>query len=180
MTRDHAWRVIARDADVEPGSLHTVRADGLQLVLGRTEAGELFCLDNRCPHEGYPLTQGYLADDCSLTCAWHNWKFRVADGACLLGGEDVRRYPVRLAGDAVEVDLSPPDPARETERLLASLGRALLPGRSAALGSARPAPVRAPADASHRHAVPIDVRAVEGDDELHLAIARVAHHARGT
>ncbi len=61
--------------------MRMVRADGRRLCLVRTSDG-VFALDHACPHEGYGLTQGTL-DGNLLTCAWHNWKFRVDDGpAC--------------------------------------------------------------------------------------------------
>ena len=79
----------------------------------------MFALDHACPHEGYGLTQGELDGDL-LTCAWHNWKFRVDDGACVLGEEDVRTHAVdrrrrrrRAASTLVE-----PDPAELRPQLL--------------------------------------------------------------
>jgi nitrite reductase/ring-hydroxylating ferredoxin subunit len=48
----------------------------------------------RCPHEGYPLAAGQVSPgDCVLTCNWHNWKFRLDTGECLIGGDHVRGYP---------------------------------------------------------------------------------------
>ncbi|MFG0320511.1 MAG: Rieske (2Fe-2S) protein, partial [Planctomycetota bacterium JB042] len=96
--------------DLATGTLRTTKVDGRALVLGRTDDGEAFALDNRCPHEGYPLSTGELKGE-RLTCSWHNWKFDVRDGRCLVGGEGVRHYPVREVGGALEVDLADPDPA---------------------------------------------------------------------
>ncbi len=77
------------------------------------ETGGLYAIDNRCPHEGYPLLQGSVQQEsrgCILTCKWHNFKFRLEDGACVMGEEGVRSYPVRVAeeGGHVEIDLSAP------------------------------------------------------------------------
>src|ERR1043165_7479637 len=63
--------------------------------------GRVFAIDNRCPHEGYPLAVGSLSADCVLTCNWHNWKFRLEDGKCTMGGDNVRSYPTRLEGGDV-------------------------------------------------------------------------------
>ena len=71
----------------------------------------MHALDHACPHEGYGLTQGTL-DGNLLTCAWHNWKFRVDDGVCVLGEEDVRTHPVTVRRDgSLAVTLNEPDPA---------------------------------------------------------------------
>lgn len=176
------WRRIAQDDEIGPGTLHTHRVDDLQLALGRTAAGKLFCLDNRCPHEGYPLVQGYLDEDCSLTCAWHNWKFDVRDGRCTLGGEAVRAFPVRLRDGAVEVDIAPPDRTAEIPRLLDSLlegvhknesGRAIRDAVRLLLAGQKPEPLlaelaahdaqRAEYGSSHVVAVAADcARLIEG------------------
>ena len=73
------------------------KIDGHRLCLVRTSEG-VFALDQACPHEGYGLTTGELDGDL-ITCAWHNWKFRVNDGRCVLGEEDVRTYPVSVGDD---------------------------------------------------------------------------------
>ena len=73
--------------------LHTkgrkvVRRDGKQILL--IEAGErVFAIANRCPHEGYPLSEGTLSSDCLLTCNWHNWKFDLGTGETLVGRDPV-------------------------------------------------------------------------------------------
>lgn len=77
------------------------------------QVGErVFAVDNRCPHEGYPLAEGKVDGACGLTCNWHNWKFRLEDGECLLGGDDVRTYPTKVQDGDVWVDFT--DPPVET------------------------------------------------------------------
>ena len=52
------------------------------------------------------LTQGELDGDL-VTCAWHNWKFRVTDGACVQGEEGVQTHHVEIADDgAVRVSIN--------------------------------------------------------------------------
>ena len=118
------WSELDEAVEIAPGELHTVKRGRHQLVVGRTQAGALFALDNRCPHEGYPLAQGSLYGS-ELTCCWHNWKFDVTCGACTLGGEAVRAYPIREARGRIEVDLSDPDAADLVPQLYASLDAGL-------------------------------------------------------
>lgn len=92
-----------------PGG-HTAKIEKHQLAVLRTEEGDVHVVDNRCPHEGYPLAQGKL-EGCVLTCAWHNWKFDVRDGRAVMGGEGVRVFPCRIREGNLEVDLAEPDPA---------------------------------------------------------------------
>jgi nitrite reductase/ring-hydroxylating ferredoxin subunit len=73
------------------------------------QVGErVFAVDNRCPHEGYPLAEGKVDEACVLTCNWHNWKFRLEDGECLLGGDHVRAYPAKVEDGFVWVDFAEP------------------------------------------------------------------------
>ena len=97
-------------------SLSELQAKGRMLVkqvaLFHSPKGVYAC-NNRCPHEGYPLSQGTLAEGCVLTCNWHNWKFDLESGETMVGGNTLRRYPVTLDGDDVNLDLSdPPGEAR--------------------------------------------------------------------
>ncbi len=106
--------------DVPIGTMKMLKVDGHRVCLVRTSDG-LHAIDHACPHEGYGLTQGQLDGDL-LTCAWHNWKFRVTDGACVQGEEAVRVHAVDVAADgAVSVTINRPDPAILRPALMASL-----------------------------------------------------------
>jgi nitrite reductase/ring-hydroxylating ferredoxin subunit len=79
---------------------------------------EVYACNNRCPHEGYPLSEGTLGQRCLLTCNWHNWKFDLESGETLIGGDNLRRYPVRLEDGKVWLDLGdPPAEARAAAAL---------------------------------------------------------------
>jgi nitrite reductase/ring-hydroxylating ferredoxin subunit len=113
---------VANLDDLPVGSMKMVRVDDHRLCLVRTSEG-VFALDHACPHEGYGMTQGSL-DGNLITCAWHNWKFRVADGACVVGEEDITTHPATIEDDGtVCVTLRQPDPEAMRPRLLASLRR---------------------------------------------------------
>jgi nitrite reductase/ring-hydroxylating ferredoxin subunit len=100
-----------------------VRLRGRPLAIFETPQG-VFAINNRCPHEGYPLREGTLSDDCVLTCNWHNWKFDLRDGRNLYDGENVRTYPVELRDGAVWIDLAEPPFERRREAAMAGLRQA--------------------------------------------------------
>jgi nitrite reductase/ring-hydroxylating ferredoxin subunit len=106
-----------------------LRHEGRQIALFATAQGVRAC-NNRCPHEGYPLSEGTIAEGllgegaesgCVLTCNWHNWKFDLASGANLDRGEALRVYPVKLEDGAVWLDLTDPPLEARRARVLASL-----------------------------------------------------------
>lgn len=116
--------VVGHLDDLAVAAMKMVKVDGHRVCLVRTKDG-VFALDQACPHEGYGLTTGEL-DGELITCAWHNWKFRVTDGSCVLGEEDVRTHPVDVAADGtLRVTFSEPSPAEIRPKLLSSLRRGI-------------------------------------------------------
>lgn len=112
--------IIATLDDLAEGSMKMVKVDGHRVCLARTSSG-VHAIDNACPHQGYGLTQGELDGDL-VTCEWHNWKFRVTDGACVLGEEAVRVHEVDVDNDgAIRVEINRPDPQELRPQLLVSL-----------------------------------------------------------
>jgi nitrite reductase/ring-hydroxylating ferredoxin subunit len=92
-----------------------VRLSGKQLAIFDHADGVLAC-NNRCPHEGYPLSEGSVDGECILTCNWHNWKFDLNCGANLYGGDRLRVYPTQTRDGDVWVDITdPPVEVRKTE-----------------------------------------------------------------
>jgi nitrite reductase/ring-hydroxylating ferredoxin subunit len=128
-------------------------------------------VDDRCPHEGHPLSMGLVRataeEGCSaiLTCPWHNWKFDLGTGDCLFGGESVARYATEIHHETVFIDpeLDGAATRLRTERDLAratsegqldvalreSLRLVSLIGTPADDGAARPFAVLAPIAAEH-------------------------------
>jgi nitrite reductase/ring-hydroxylating ferredoxin subunit len=119
-----SWTDVMSLAELAEKGKTVVRHEGRQILLVHGTAGTFACV-NRCPHEGYPLSEGTLAEGCVLTCNWHNWKFNLETGATLVGGDRLTRYPVRLEAGRVWLDLTPPDPAQRHKEILAGVVRGL-------------------------------------------------------
>jgi nitrite reductase/ring-hydroxylating ferredoxin subunit len=105
--------------DLDRSGRKLVRHGGKQVLLV-TQGGQVFAIANRCPHEGYPLSEGTLGPDCVLTCNWHNWKFDLGTGAALIGRDPVRTYRVAERDGEILIDLS--DPPAEQQRARAVQG----------------------------------------------------------
>lgn len=104
-----------------------VKREGKQIALFQTEGG-VRAIANRCPHQGYPLSQGSLSEGetCTLTCNWHNWKFDLETGAVIGGGDSVRVFPVEIRGKTAQgktvwVDIADPPASVRIDKALASL-----------------------------------------------------------
>ncbi len=105
MAETKNWRLALPLAELEKLQVKMVRIASKQIALFNTPEGIKAC-DNRCPHEGYPLSEGSLSQDCILTCNWHNWKFNLVSGENLLGGDRLRTYPVEIRENEIWVDIT--------------------------------------------------------------------------
>src|SRR5262245_14029138 len=117
---------VAPDRLARAASLDELRAAGRLVVhLGRhticlfAHGENVYAVDNRCPHMGFPLHRGTVCDGI-LTCHWHHARFDLATGGTFdQFADELRRFPVSLDGDDVLVDLGPPaDPLGHRRRRL--------------------------------------------------------------
>jgi nitrite reductase/ring-hydroxylating ferredoxin subunit len=113
-------------------SLEELRAKG-RLVIGLNghtvcllaEGDEVYAIDNRCPHMGFPLHRGTVSDGI-LTCHWHHARFDLCTGGTFdQFADELGRFPVEIEGDDVYVDLTPRrDPVEhQRQRLRVGLER---------------------------------------------------------
>lgn len=89
--------------------------------------GQLYAVDNRCPHMGFPLHRGSVKEGV-LTCHWHHARFDLASGGTFdLWADDVHVFPVEVRDGEVWVDMAlQGDPrAHQRQRLQDGLQRNL-------------------------------------------------------
>ncbi len=106
------WQFAAKKADLLAKKTLKVRVLQKQVVLFATKNGIRAC-DNRCPHEGYPLSEGSVSGNCVLTCNWHNWKFDLETGDNLFGGDRLRTYQIEERGEEIWIDMQEPPFAQQ-------------------------------------------------------------------
>ena len=117
------WVEAVPLARLQTSAAQATKLRGRQVALFLHQGSVLAC-NNRCPHEGYPLCEGTLDATGVLTCQWHNWKFDLASGTNLYGGDALRTYPTRVLNGAVWVDLAEPPPGQRIAQALARLDEA--------------------------------------------------------
>lgn len=101
------FRTVCRVMELAEGEGKTVILGDRLVALFRCGDG-FHAIDDVCPHMGASLGAGHLEDGI-VTCPWHAWRFRVADGTWADNPRiKIPCYPVRVVGD--EVQIQPPDP----------------------------------------------------------------------
>jgi nitrite reductase (NADH) small subunit len=88
----------------QPGKVREAEAEGVAVCLANLK-GELSALDNRCPHRGGPLGQGWIEGE-SVVCPWHSWSFNVRTGQAEYPEERVAVFPLKVEDGAVLIDIS--------------------------------------------------------------------------
>lgn len=103
-----SFQTVVALAQIREGEIYPVNVDGVDLILMRYEDGIAAYLD-ACPHEGAQLSFGEREGDV-LICAKHLWEFDVRTGEHISRvrrpQHDLKKAPVRIVGDQVEVDVS--------------------------------------------------------------------------
>jgi nitrite reductase/ring-hydroxylating ferredoxin subunit len=105
---------VATTADLDDEDRKLVNTRGQAIALFRHE-GEIHAVDNRCPHMGFPLTQGTVEDGI-LTCHWHHARFELSCGSTFDPfADDVPSFPIEVRGEEIWVDPHPEadEPAEE-------------------------------------------------------------------
>jgi len=109
MSVPDGYREAVPVSDLREAGRELVAVDGVPIALFYHE-GEVRAVNNRCPHMGFPLTEGTVEDGV-LTCEWHHARFELSCGDTFdPWADDVETYPVRVEDGTVHVD---PDPERE-------------------------------------------------------------------
>jgi nitrite reductase/ring-hydroxylating ferredoxin subunit len=106
--------LVAAERFVRAASLPELRAAGRLVVhIDRhavclfADGDEVYAVDNRCPHMGFPLHRGTICDGI-LTCHWHHARFDLQTGGTFdQFADELRSFPISVSGDDVLVDLSP-------------------------------------------------------------------------
>ena len=123
---------VAADRFVPVASLVELRAAG-RLVVHHdhhvvclfADGDDVHAVDNRCPHMGFPLHRGTVCNGI-LTCHWHHARFDLKTGGTFdQWADELRRFPTRVDGDVVLIDVTQPGHpvARQRVRLQDGLER---------------------------------------------------------
>lgn len=95
----------AKKSQIPENGAISVELEGKRLALINLK-GEIYAIDDDCPHEGGPLSEGQIIGE-EIECPWHTSHFNIRTGRVTMdpATEDVAIYKVRIVGDAVEVEL---------------------------------------------------------------------------
>jgi len=99
-----AFLAVMREEELWTGEKVGVEVAGQKLLLINVD-GVVRAFEDRCAHQGWPLSRGTLAGR-ELTCALHRWRYDACTGIGLNpAGVALRSYPVAILDGEISVDL---------------------------------------------------------------------------
>jgi nitrite reductase (NADH) small subunit len=108
------WQALCSREDLVANSGVVAWVDGAQVALfylpNEASDQQLYAIDNRDPKSGANVIGrgivGQLAGDLVIAAPLYKQHFRLQDGTCLEYPEQqLRTWPVRINGDAIEIAL---------------------------------------------------------------------------
>ena len=95
---------VCRVSELAEGEARMVQAADKLIAVFRHE-GQYFAIDDTYPHMGDSLSRGYVEKGI-VTCPWHAWRFRLADGAWADNPRiKIGSYPVRVVDGEIQVEV---------------------------------------------------------------------------
>jgi NAD(P)H-dependent nitrite reductase small subunit len=98
------FQTVCKVADIQEGEGKMVELSG-KLIAVFHDQGQYFAIDDVCPHMGASLSSGFVENGI-VTCPWHAWRFRLADGAWADSPRvKIGCFPVRVVNGEIQVQV---------------------------------------------------------------------------
>lgn len=120
-TSDSGWQDVGRIEDIPVRGARKIVHGEQRIAIFRTIDDALYAIEDQCPHQQGPLSEGIVHDNC-VTCPLHNWIISLETGAAL--GADTgstRTFPVRVEAGSVLVQLPEIDSEVDTAVVVADV-----------------------------------------------------------
>ena len=73
------WKPVCASSDLPIGGRRLVKVADVEIALFNI-AGDIFAINNRCPHKKGPLIRGYTDAEGGIKCPMHGWRFDLRTG----------------------------------------------------------------------------------------------------
>ena len=78
MDNPNGFVPVLEENELQEGSMKLVKVEGLPVLLIK-QFGQIYAIDNRCPHMGCMFSGGTL-DGSVIVCPCHDWRFDLKTG----------------------------------------------------------------------------------------------------
>jgi nitrite reductase (NADH) small subunit len=99
------WVEVGSIDDIPMRGARCVNTPEGRIAVFRTAEGQVFAIEDRCPHKDGPLSQG-IVHGTAVTCPLHNWVISLETGKAQGADEGaVRTVPTRIEGERLFIAL---------------------------------------------------------------------------
>ncbi|MDP1966586.1 MAG: nitrite reductase small subunit NirD [Reyranella sp.] len=99
------WVEVGSIDDIPMRGARCVNTPEGRIAVFRTAEGQVFAIEDRCPHKDGPLSQG-IVHGTAVTCPLHNWVISLETGKAQGADEGaVRTIPVRIENERLFIAL---------------------------------------------------------------------------
>lgn len=93
---------VANFQEIPRGGSKLVEVETVRVALFNLE-GEIYAIEDVCTHDGGPLVEGTVVDDCLVQCPRHGARFDIRTGAAVRfpAFEPTQTFQVRVENDAI-------------------------------------------------------------------------------
>ncbi|MBI4091233.1 non-heme iron oxygenase ferredoxin subunit [candidate division WWE3 bacterium] len=97
---------VATLSEVPKNSIRPFDVLGVPIAVANLN-GNFYAIANVCTHDGGPLGEGEVVDECCVECPRHGAKFELATGkvVALPATQPVDTYEVRIDGEDILVQI---------------------------------------------------------------------------
>lgn len=104
------WLVVGPALNIKDKCAIVVEPQNGERIAVFRSGRKVFSISNVCRHQGGPLGEGRIIDDC-VTCPWHGFQYRPEDGQSPPPfTEKIATYKTRIVNGIVEVFAEPNPP----------------------------------------------------------------------
>ena len=99
------YKIFESMADIESqvplGRATSIIKGGKKMCIAHSNEG-FFAVNDKCPHNGASLGNGFCSEEGSVVCPVHRYHFDLKTGRAKSGGGDfVQTYPIEVREDGV-------------------------------------------------------------------------------
>jgi len=93
---------VASIEEIPQGGSKLVEVDMVRVALFNLD-GVIYAIEDVCTHDGGPLVEGRVVNDCQVQCPRHGARFDIRSGVAVAfpAFEPTRTYAVRVEGNDV-------------------------------------------------------------------------------
>ena len=104
MTEENTYRLLCDSSEVEESSEATFEIKGRSILVIRSDQGELFAVENKCPHANEQLSGGRFRGGY-YACPHHGARYELSTGKSMtnLSTKPLICFDVRENGGKIEI-----------------------------------------------------------------------------